>query len=368
MTSLENRANIEEVLAEFEGKKDVLEALCAKTKSLIEASLQDARIHFHSVQTRVKSREKIKAKYLDPEKDYGKLNDITDLAGLRIITYYADDVDRVVEVLKREFDIDPKNSVDKRRAEPDRFGYSAVNLVCKHLEKREVDVEYKKFAGIFCEVQITSILSHAWSEIEHEWYDLRDAYPDDIKREFSRLSALFELADSKFLDIRKARRQYERSVAVQVEAKVPNLPVDPLSLKSLIDQEPLVGELDQAIAPLMRMPLVQDVPDALLEVRSIALKQAGLTTLQQVRDGLKRYRTAIPEYVGQCKKEQVWAHSPKGAQLARSISLYHLATFSMSLEGVEALSKFYEAIDVKSRWNFARQVEIAREIADKSRH
>ena len=175
MTGSESRASIEDVLAEFDRRQEMLAALCAKTKSLIEASLQDANIRYQSVQARVKTRKKLKEKYLDPSKNYRQLEDITDLAGLRIITYYENDVDRVAEVIKREFDLDAKNSVDKRDTEPDRFGYSALNYVCRHLQKRTSDVEYKRFAGSCCEIQITSILSHAWSEMEHEWYDLKDA-------------------------------------------------------------------------------------------------------------------------------------------------------------------------------------------------
>src|SRR5262249_19177482 len=138
-----------------------------------------------------------------------------------------------------EFAIDNENSVDKRDAEPDRFGYSALNFVCGHLPKRLADVEYKKFSGIRCEIQVTSILRHAWAEIEHEWYDLKNTYPKNVKRRFYRITALLELAESEFLDIRKKRSEYQRSVALRVEAKVPDLPLDGVSLKSLIEKDPL---------------------------------------------------------------------------------------------------------------------------------
>src|SRR5437870_3229775 len=127
---------VETVLAKFDAQEDKLAAFCAKTKNLIETILQDANIRYQSVQTRVKSRNKLEEKYLDPEKNYRRLEHITDLAGLRIITYYPGDLDRVAEVIKREFHIYPEDSVDKRDVEPDRFGYTAINCVCGHLEKR----------------------------------------------------------------------------------------------------------------------------------------------------------------------------------------------------------------------------------------
>ena len=174
------KAEVEAVLAEFDAREDMLAAFCARTKGLIEASLQDAGIRCQSVQFRVKTKKKLREKYLDPAKNYKRLDDITDLAGLRIITYYEDEIDQVAEVIKREFDVDLQNSVDKRQVEPDRFGYSALNYICRHLSKRTSDVEYKRFAGNCCEIQITSVLRHAWSEIEHEWYDLKEAYPENV--------------------------------------------------------------------------------------------------------------------------------------------------------------------------------------------
>jgi len=229
----------------------MLATLCVKTKSLIEASLEDASIPYQSVQVRVKSKKKLAEKYMDPRKDYRRLQDITDLAGLRVITYYEDDVDRAAKVIEREFMVDQKNSVDKRDTEPDRFGYNALNYVCTHLPKRVSDVEYKKFAGVRCEIQITSILRHAWSEMEHEWYDLKDAYPAKVKRRFYRIAALLELAESEFLDIRNSRTQYERSVAVRVEANVLDLPIDAVSLRSFIEQENIVGQIDGSLAHVM---------------------------------------------------------------------------------------------------------------------
>src|SRR5258708_15617294 len=168
----EKRDPVETVLAEFEAREDMLKEICVKTSSLIEDCLKDAQLRYQLIQHRVKKRDKLREKYLDPKKNYCKLDDITDQAGLRIITYYEDEVDRVAEMIKKEFTVDPDKSVDKRETEPDKFGYYAFNLVCTHADKRKSDVQFKKYANICFEIQITSVLRHAWSEIEHPWYDL----------------------------------------------------------------------------------------------------------------------------------------------------------------------------------------------------
>jgi ppGpp synthetase/RelA/SpoT-type nucleotidyltranferase len=354
---------VKAILSEFDSKEGMLGTLCVKTKSLIEASLEDARIPYQSVQVRVKSKKKLAEKYMDPKKDYRGLEDITDLAGLRIITYYEDDVDRAAKVIEREFVVDRDNSVDKRDAEPDRFGYNALNYVCTHLPKRVSDVEYKKFGGVRCEIQITSILRHAWSEMEHEWYDLKDAYPATVKRRFYRIAALLELAESEFLDIRNRRTQYERSVAVRVEANVLDLPIDAVSLRSFIEQEPIVGHIDSSLARVMGRGLVAKLDDAWMERLASSLNFIGLTKLQQLRDSLEQFKNAIPEYADRCRREKVW--SVTGAHpLPKGVSIYHLSFMLVGIRGKEALAHFWAELGGLN-FDFGRQAAIAKEVAAK---
>jgi putative GTP pyrophosphokinase len=203
-----SKANVDQVLLEFDGKRDVLIVFAEKTRGLIQAFLEDGKIRYQSIQARVKNREKLRRKYVDETKNYAGLNDITDQVAFRVITYYEDEVDRVAEIIKREFDVDSARSIDKRETEPEKFGYYALNYVCKYNGQRESQTEYRKYAGIFCEIQIVSILRHAWSEIEHPWYDLKPAYPATIKRRFARMAALLEIAESEFLNLRQIQSDY----------------------------------------------------------------------------------------------------------------------------------------------------------------
>jgi putative GTP pyrophosphokinase len=306
--------SVDAVLLEFEGRRDQLAQFCGKTRGLIEECLRDAGIRCQSVQSRVKDKEKLRIKYLDPSKGYKGLDDITDLAALRVITYYEDEVDSVAQLIRQQFNIDLARSVDKREIEPDRFGYHAVNLVGTHLPHRLKDVEYKKFSGIYCEIQITSVLQHAWSEIEHEWYDLKESFPDSIKRRFSRLAALIEIADAEFLEIRKVRIDYQRSVAVQVEAEIPGLLVDPVSVRAFIDQEPLVRQLDERIGALLRLELRDSVLEKGIELRAMAANLAGLHTLHILRRAIKQYEVGILEYVDRCLG-RVWTTPTRSTHL-----------------------------------------------------
>lgn len=179
---MDDRQDVGAVVKEFTERRTTLELLCNKTKALIEQSLEDAGVRYQSVQARVKTPTKLADKYQDPTKDYKALDDITDQAGLRVITYYEDEVDKVAEIIRREFHVFQDKSIDKRKTEPDRFGYYALHFVCCHLERRTADVEYKRFRQSCFEIQVTPILQHAWAEIEHEWYDLtKTSFPRRYK-------------------------------------------------------------------------------------------------------------------------------------------------------------------------------------------
>lgn len=60
------------------------------------------------------------------------MSDIKDISGIRIITFFPDDVDAVAKLIQKEFAIDYSQSVDKRiLLDPDRFGYLSLHYVAK---------------------------------------------------------------------------------------------------------------------------------------------------------------------------------------------------------------------------------------------
>jgi putative GTP pyrophosphokinase len=357
------RASVEDVLAEFDRKKDILTNFCGQTKSLIEVWLQDAGLRFQSVQARVKSREKLKDKYVDEDKNYTRLDDITDQVAFRVVTYYEDEVDGAAELIKREFEIDSARSVDKRQIEPDKFGYYALNFVCTYSQARLSQTEYRRFADICCEIQITSILRHAWSEIEHPWYDLKDAFPSNIKRRFARMAALLEIAESEFVNLRKLQSDYALSADVHVAANS-DLPVDSVSMRSFIELGPLVTQIDEALASVLGVSLIHeghDNTERLMAKRATVAKLAGMTTLHGLSGSLTRYKDAVVDFVRRFKGE-IW---PEGRDypVTRGVSIYYLSLMLMGARGAQEARKFMESLEVGPiDWDFGKLAAIAKGI------
>lgn len=363
----QDAVSVETVLSEFDAQKDSLEQMCSRTKRLIEACLEDAHISYQSVQTRVKSREKLRRKYENPAKNYKRLDDITDLAGLRVITYYEDDVDNVAEVIRREFEIDTANTVDRRQSEPDRFGYHALNFVCEHSARRIEDVEYKKFSGVRFEVQVTSILRHAWSEIEHDWYDLKDLLPDDVRRRFARMAALLEIAESEFLSLRKMKSGFVQSVALQVEAKVPGVPLDHASLRAFVEQDPLASQLDVVVASHAGISVSAAVDSSTIERLIRATDRAGLQTVQSLRSLIEKQGTFVREYL---ERSGLFSSlSEHDRILVKGWGIFHLIVMLVARDGEEALYDFLTQVGISHKpspiWNVGAIVAASRFVASK---
>ena len=93
-------------------------------------------------------------------------------------------VDKLAKVIERNFKIDTENSIDKRVMDPERFGYSSLHYIVEYTPERLKLIEYKYFTGIKFEIQIRSILQHAWAETEH---DLGYKSKNEVQRRFEEM-------------------------------------------------------------------------------------------------------------------------------------------------------------------------------------
>jgi len=143
-------------------------------------------------------RDKLRRKhYSRPERE------VTDLLGLRVITYFARDIDAVAAELGVHLDVSERKSRDVRRElEEDQFGYRSVHLISR---LRPTDAKrggYRALRRRWFEVQIRSILDHAWSEIEHETvYKSGVTFPSEVRRRFKAVAGSLEVLEHAFSDL-----------------------------------------------------------------------------------------------------------------------------------------------------------------------
>ena len=204
--------------------------------------LREQGVKLNSIEHRVKTEESLIEKLGRKGDKYKNLEDITDLVGLRVITFYSDDVDKVAAIVKNLYVIDWDNSVDKRKLhELTSFGYNSLHYIC-HLKEGPL-------SGIPFELQMRTALQHVWSSIEHDiGYKGAVKLPPEYRRQFSRLAGMLELADNEFSRLRTTMVDYRRQVKSLVKSgKLDDVPLSTDSFQSFLELRPF-ERLNQRIA------------------------------------------------------------------------------------------------------------------------
>ena len=201
----------EELLDAYRNELPQLEQLAEQASNLLKAALREQNIQLNTFEGRIKTEESLAGKLEKKGYKYKTLNDVTDVVGIRVVTYYTDDVDKVAVIAKNIFDIDWKNSVDKRKHQLNSFGYLSLHYIC-YLKKGPL-------RNIPFEIQMRTALQHVWSAIEHDiGYKGAVKLPPEFVRQFSRLAGMLEMADDEFSRLRTTMTEYRRQVQALVKS------------------------------------------------------------------------------------------------------------------------------------------------------
>ncbi len=120
------------LLQQYHELYPTLQELADEAYNQLCKALREQGIYVTAIEHRVKTEKSLIGKLELKGAKYKSIDDITDLVGLRIITFYTDEVDKVAAIAKRLFDIDWKESVDKRKLhELDAFGYNSLHYICR---------------------------------------------------------------------------------------------------------------------------------------------------------------------------------------------------------------------------------------------
>lgn len=217
---------------EYDRRRTHAERLVINLQQALKSFLEQDGIPYLDVTFRVKEfgsfSEKIGRKsYSTP------FEQCEDLCGLRVICYYPSDVDAVAALIRREFLV--HSSIDKGALlGVQEFGYRSTHFVASVKPEWEAAPNYRGLGGLKAEIQVRTLLMHAWAEVEHKLaYKSEQQVPDEFRRRLGRLSAQFEEADAQFEDLRDRLRQYRASLAERAQASGRFDPAVGLSLDSL---------------------------------------------------------------------------------------------------------------------------------------
>ena len=237
------------ILEEYRQAKPACDDAAVKVKATLEKVFKKSGLIVAAIESRVKTEESLAGKLELKGSKYASLADITDIVGVRVITFYIDDVDRVASAVERLFKVDWENSVDKRKIhEIDSFGYMSLHYICS------MDGFPYRF-----EIQMRTVLQHAWANMNHDTgYKSGVEIPLEYRRSLSRLSGLLELADEQFSEIRADLADYRRRIqALVASGNLSEVPLDGDSFRSFLNTRPF-DPLNRRIAS-MNQAEIQEV-------------------------------------------------------------------------------------------------------------
>lgn len=191
-----NEAIIDSFVADFISKKESYETLCNIAKHRIREVLKQKGI-MALVTARVKDPDRLKEKLSQrnaerpkkghlPYQDFEDIyNDIPDLVGVRIALYFPGDGPKVKDILSPHFSMIEAKDFPEKIDDFDKLyksGFTAYKRrIYSGYDERKFDgycaIHHRvKFSTspinglekVMIEIQVATILMHAWSEVEHD--------------------------------------------------------------------------------------------------------------------------------------------------------------------------------------------------------
>ncbi|MBO6077364.1 MAG: hypothetical protein J6P66_01265 [Bacteroidaceae bacterium] len=264
------------ILQEYQDNLPRFREVEQEVKEKLKKTLTEAGLLVAAIESRVKSYDSLAGKLELKGHKYNSLADLTDILGLRVITFYIDDVDKVASAVERLFEIDWDNTVDKRKIhEIDSFGYLSLHYICS----------IPGFTYRF-EIQMRTLLQHAWANMDHDTgYKSGVEIPKRYMRNMSRLAGMLELVDDEFSKIRIELTDYRRRVQALVRSgNLDEVPIDGDTFRSYLDLNPF-NQLNKRIAA-MNQAEIQDV--SLMPYLAV-FKGLGLKTLGDISNIIRDF-------------------------------------------------------------------------------
>jgi len=248
------------------------QALLANAQLPRPQSIQSRAKEVASLRRRLKEANKLDTETLE--------RDRRDLAGARLVFYTNNDVEQFLgsALIRNNFEIEEDSTKVHHPAQENQGAqYRAIHYTVRLRDERLQLPEYARFAGLRCEIQVQTILNHAWSETSHDIIYKKHLGSGFGERAMEGIARRFKRVMEDYLipagyEIQKAEQEYERVLQGQA---LFDQDIEQLLAKAQTNNERyeiLTGLKDYAL------PHYDDLPKAFS-----TLRPALLATVQAAR-------------------------------------------------------------------------------------
>lgn len=282
------------LIDDFDARQSLYVKIRDTAEQMIHDVLKSGHTNVTAVETRIKKRDSLIGKLIRKGYKYYTIEGVTDLVGIRIITFFGDEVDRVASFMQKIFDVDWKASIDKRKMHlMNSFGYNSLHYICRIPMSVCESMGCPELNEVRFEIQMRSTLQHAWAAMEHDiGYKTEIEMPPEYVRMMGRLAGMLELADEEFSRIRVSVASYRRKMETLIQAgELSEVRLDGDTFATFMAQKPF-AKLMQRIANIN----ASEIQEMSFAPFFPLFKEMGMSTLQDVADFIKENEEDAYEY------------------------------------------------------------------------
>ena len=264
------------ILEDYRKQRDSFVKLGDVAHQMLADIAKDLGLTVLAVEHRVKEEKSLAGKLERKGDAYNTLEDITDILGCRVICFLSDEIDKIGKKVEESFVIDWENSSDKRKLlKENAFGYLSLHYICSlpFGDKWPDEICGKKF-----EIQIRTILQHAWSAIHHDiGYKSDFGVPREINRQFARLAGLLELADDEFVRARDNMFEYTEDIRKRIITDdADEVAINMISLNEYVMHNAKMQQLIKEIADIANAEIKNIDPESYIpQLAFLGVKKLG---------------------------------------------------------------------------------------------
>ena len=232
---------------------------------------------------------------------------IYDVLGLRIICPFLDDLKSVETLIKGKYNIVEIEHKGKQHSFKE-FGYESIHFLIE--VPADILSHFYVEESLTCEIQLSTILQDAWSEVEHELVYKASFSPFDepLKRKLAALNATLTLSDTLFQEIRDYQRQlqselkkrretFAKKMQTTIDSMIPSMLEDSPSEKKLQDIETKAGDA--------RVSLYTNVTE---NIDDLLLKALAARNTKQFKKAIEIYTSILNLKPGEYIQSLIYIH------------------------------------------------------------
>lgn len=173
------------ILKNFTKQWPVYDEFTTLIKNTIKSLLKEHGFKPQKLTPRTKKTDSLK-KNLNIKGRYKSLSKIYDLSGCRVVFYLEKDIELFAPILQKNF------TIVEQQLKYSKNNYNAKHIVIRLNKKTSSLKKYLKYKNFTCEVQLTTVLDHAWSELNHDIaYKISKELNDFDKDTINKISGSF---------------------------------------------------------------------------------------------------------------------------------------------------------------------------------